>query len=139
MSFFYFLIVGMCGAALAVLLQTAFLSWLNHIFNLPILTFPFITSTWIIMLTRTKWLAPIIPENGYLCDCKLSGSGHKVAYKAIDNSINGNTSANKCSECCQCTGWTGKIMIFLGIKSFFFTLKPPATYRNAGNENASNL
>jgi urea transporter len=46
-------LVGVFGACLAALLTVGF----QGIFDgLPVLTFPFITSTWIIMLSRSKWL-----------------------------------------------------------------------------------
>lgn len=47
------LLVGIVGAVLASLLTFGFSGLLG---GLPVLTFPFIVSTWIIMLSRTKWL-----------------------------------------------------------------------------------
>lgn len=52
-------IVGICGAVLAVLFQVAFMSFFGHIYHLPVLTWPFITATWVLIITRSQWLVPI--------------------------------------------------------------------------------
>lgn len=47
------IVVGICGAALAALLHQG----MSGLFGgQPVLTFPFITSAWILMLCRSKWL-----------------------------------------------------------------------------------
>ena len=45
-------VLGIIGAMLAVLLNVGISGMLG---GLPVLTFPFITATWLIMLSRTKW------------------------------------------------------------------------------------
>jgi urea transporter len=46
-------LVGICGAALAALLHQGIAGMFD---GLPVLTFPFIVSAWILMLCRSKWL-----------------------------------------------------------------------------------
>ena len=63
-------IFGVFGAAFAVLLQTMFKALLGNLFGLPVLTFPFITSTWIMLLTKSKLLVPY-PPAGQITRCEV--------------------------------------------------------------------
>jgi urea transporter len=45
---------GLVGGSFTVLILTTFQSILGTLFNLPVLTFPFITTTWLIMMTRSS-------------------------------------------------------------------------------------
>ena len=51
-------VFGIIGAALAVLILGMFKALLGTLFGLPVLTFPFIVSTWIMLLTQSKLLVP---------------------------------------------------------------------------------
>ena len=53
--------VGVFGAVLAVVFQVMLMS--GYLYHLPVLTWPFITTTWIIMLTKSKWLVPITSDS----------------------------------------------------------------------------
>jgi hypothetical protein len=46
--------MGIFGAMLSVLLLIAFKSFFGKLWNLPVLTFPFITGAWVMMLTRSE-------------------------------------------------------------------------------------
>lgn len=63
-------VFGVFGAAFAVLLQTMFKALLGHQFGLPVLTFPFITSTWLMLLTKSKLLVPY-PPAGEITRCEV--------------------------------------------------------------------
>jgi len=78
--------VGSFGAVLAVVFQVMIMSDFGYLYHLPVLTWPFITTTWIIMLTKSKWLVPIMSDSASI---------------------------------------THPIMRFIGIDSFFLTLKHP--------------
>jgi len=47
-------LLAIVGAMLSVLLQVAFESFFSHLYGVSILTFPFIVSTWIILVTRAS-------------------------------------------------------------------------------------
>ena len=51
-------VFGILGAALAVLILGMFKALLGTLFGLPVLTFPFIVTTWIMLLTQSKLLVP---------------------------------------------------------------------------------
>lgn len=53
------IVVGGVGAMLASLLNVAFISFWGTLWNLPVLTFPFITTAWIMIISRSKWLIPL--------------------------------------------------------------------------------
>jgi len=53
-NFSNYLCGSLVGGSLAVLILTAFQSILGTLWGLPVLTFPFITTTWIIMMTRSS-------------------------------------------------------------------------------------
>ena len=63
-------VFGVFGAAFAVLLQTMFKALLGHQFGLPVLTFSFITSTWLMLLTKSKLLVPY-PPAGEITRCEV--------------------------------------------------------------------
>jgi len=49
---------GLVGAAFTTLVLTMFKSVFGTLWSLPVLTFPFIVSTWIMLLTKSKLLVP---------------------------------------------------------------------------------
>jgi len=63
-------VMGVVGAAVTVLLVTMFKAILGAGFGLPVLTFPFIVSTWLMLLTRSRLLVPY-PEQGPITRCEL--------------------------------------------------------------------
>jgi urea transporter len=61
-------VVGISGAVLACIFQVAFMSFFNYLYSLPVLTWPFITSTWVVIMTRSKWLVPIVSNSRTISD-----------------------------------------------------------------------
>ena len=53
------LMVAAVGSVLCVLILLAFQGILGATWGLPVLTFPFICTTYLMLLTRTRWLVPI--------------------------------------------------------------------------------
>lgn len=54
---------SLIGGSLAVLILTTFQSILGTLWGLPVLTFPFITTTWIIMMTRSSLFVKLDEPN----------------------------------------------------------------------------
>lgn len=59
---------GSVGAALAVLVLTMFKALLGS-YSLPVLTFPFIVTTWLMLLTKSSLLVPY-PAHGTIAKCE---------------------------------------------------------------------
>jgi len=55
-------LLAIVGAMLSVLLQVAFESFFSHLYGVSILTFPFIVSTWIILVTRASHFTKKNPQ-----------------------------------------------------------------------------
>ena len=71
-------LVAVFGAGLTVLIQTAVESILDTDgLGLPVLTIPFVATTWIIMLSRSDWLKPILAADADLDDARMLDRRHE--------------------------------------------------------------
>lgn len=52
-------LVGIIGALIATLLLVAYQSIFGYLWNLPVLTFPFICSAYLMLLMKTRWLVKL--------------------------------------------------------------------------------
>ena len=84
-------ITGLIGAGTAVLLLTAFQSVFGHLWGLPVLTFPFITSTWIMIKIRSDWLIrkprSVHPDAEFLSFLGLGGYFSVALNYTMDDSM----------------------------------------------------
>lgn len=76
------MLVAVCAAVLSVLFQLGMQSILDtDSLRLPVLTMPFVAATWLIMLTRSPWLVPILSG-----DVDLDDALHMMRRRHDDGS-----------------------------------------------------